>query len=625
MATKPYRTAPDPHQTGWPPGIPYIIGNEGCERFSFYGMRAILFVYIYGLLMNFDGLAEDEAKRHATQINHLFVAAAYAFPVLGALIADRFWGKYRTIMILSLFYCLGHAALAIFENPAWQLAWLDHVWVSPKLGLFIGLALIGIGSGGIKPCVSAHVGDQFGPSNWHLLEKVFNAFYFIINFGSAFATIFIPAIRGERLIDESGMVVYRGSVSLAFAIPGILMGLATIFFWMGRHKFIHVPPSHPGRVGLLDVLSGSSLFAVIAFPIFGHEFMSWMTVGICSASSLLVFIVLFSVRQRIEQDDGFLAILFYCARAWIFGERGAGSSQLQSVATHTRTQGHEEHPLQRHWFFAPAVRRFGLELAEGPVAVLKIMSVFIFISVFWALFDQHSSTWIAQAELMDLSMRFPQSVFIIGGMMLGIVTAGAFFLTLRRQLTVWLIGGTVIGGVLGGIMFWYGKERIDPSQVPAANPFLVMLLIPYNTFGFYPLMRRLSVAMTPLQRMTLGMLIASLAFVSAAVIQMLLDGGLKLHVGWQMISYLLLTESEVLISITGLEFAYSQAPKRMKSVMMSFWLLNVTLGNVLVVFLAGFENLEAANFFWVFAGLMLLAGLLFGLRAMFYRYQDYTQ
>ena len=73
------------------------------------------------------------------------------------------------------------------------------------------------------------------------------------------------------------------------------------------------------------------------------------------------------------------------------------------------------------------------------------------------------------------------------------------------------------------------------------------------------------------------------------------------------------------------EFAYSQAPKRMKSVIMGFWLLNVTLGDLLVVFVTRLKFESQVDFFWVFAGLMLIAGLIFGLRARFYKYQDFTQ
>jgi POT family proton-dependent oligopeptide transporter len=211
---------------------------------------------------------------------------------------------------------------------------------------------------------------------------------------------------------------------------------------------------------------------------------------------------------------------------------------------------------------------------------------------------------------------------------------GAVALTMGRTarwpaLGLGLIGGLAVGylgyhRVAVGFWGWRMKELL-PSQIPAANPFMVMVLIPYTQFGLYPLMKHLGLTPTPLRRMTIGMLLAGSAFAAVAILQTYLDRGIRVHVGWQLIGYALLTVAEVMISITGLEFAYSQAPKRMKSVIMGFWLFNVTLGNVLVAYLAKLPEMPPAMFFWLFAGLMALAAVLFGLRAAFYTYKDYTQ
>ena len=704
MAKHNYKTAPDPEQTGWPGGIKYIIGNEGCERFSFYGMRAILYIYIVSLFANFrhfeqvdyttalndvdvikaatkeaddeilkavtkdaeDQLAsgastksrddlikeiagrttkqsrddliekklvahatEKVTKAEATETYHLFNAAVYAFPMLGAILADRLLGKYRTIFWLSLVYCAGHACLALFENSALQMEYLGTVLLNETDGLYLGLALIAIGSGGIKPCVSANVGDQFGKGNWHLIQKVYNAFYFIINFGSAFATIIIPQILGkevktvvfnEALGVNELHVTYDGSATWAFALPGILMGLATIFFYMGRKQFVHVPPTHPGIRGLLDFLSGSSLFMVVGIPIFLHGDLSKTQMLIASGACLGLFVALFAVRQNIEQDDGFLAILFYC----IFQRKSAPQVDADSEQ--------EPHDLKGKWFWDPAVRRFGGPAAEGPVAVLKIMSVFIFVAVFWALFDQHGSTWIAQSKDMDLSIDFSLGQWLIIGGVTGILMAGAFALTLGKKggaAQTLLAAGALGGGAVGYFMQLsvpVGFEVL-PSQVPTLNPFIVMILIPYTTFGMYPLMEKIGIDTKPLTRMTIGMFVGSLSFVSVAIVQYFMDAdtSTKLHVGWQLIPYIIITTGEVMVSITGLEFAYRQAPKRMKSVIMGFWLFMVTLGNVIVAWLAKLPDMDPQAFFWLYAGLMAIAAIAFGIRAKFYGYKDYTQ
>src|SRR5438477_9931541 len=199
-----------------PPGVPYIIGNEAAERFSFYGMNSILVPFMTKHLRDANGNLDLMTAAQAETCYHSFLAWVYLLPILGAVFADAVWGKYRTILWVSIIYCLGHLALA-----------LDHT----RLGLLVGMALIAIGAGGIKPCVSANVGDQFGASNQHLLTRVFSWFYFSINVGSAFSTILIP-----ELLERSGP-------ALAFGTPGIFMFVATVVFWLGRRKFVHIPPA----------------------------------------------------------------------------------------------------------------------------------------------------------------------------------------------------------------------------------------------------------------------------------------------------------------------------------------------------------------------------------------------
>jgi POT family proton-dependent oligopeptide transporter len=489
------------------------------------------------------------AERQATDVVHTFNAGVYALPMVGALIADRWWGKYKTILWLSLAYCVGHALLATFDKDF--------------SGFAIGLVFIAIGAGGIKPCVSAHVGDQFGRGNWSKVQRVYQAFYFIINFGALFATLIIPAVK------------HRFGFSYAFALPGVLMAIATVFFWMGRKEFVHVPGRPGGKLGAIDVLTGLLLFAAIAAPMFGRGLVPAYA-GLSLPGKLLVslaFVALgllsFRVRQRIAPDDGFLAVLLYTVTVKL-----TGREQASIVRENVRESDSGLSP-----FWRPALRRFGKEAAEGPPAVLRIISVFAMVSVFWALFDQNASSWVAQARDMDRHFA------------------------------------------LLGLSF-----DVLPEQIQAANPALVMMLVPLTGWLLYPgIEKLLRIEMTPLRRMTLGMFLASLSFVIVALAQQRLDAGERVHVGVQLLAFLVLTSAEVMVSVTGLEFAYTQAPRRMKSLIMGFWMLAVSLGNILVAVLARFQDAPRVEFFWTFAGLMLGAAVLFGIRAAFYRYQTYTQ
>jgi POT family proton-dependent oligopeptide transporter len=192
---------------------------------------------------------------------------------------------------------------------------------------------------------------------------------------------------------------------------------------------------------------------------------------------------------------------------------------------------------------------------------------------------------------------------------------------------------TVVGG-LGALVrdAGAGFERwtfdLLPSQMSALNPLMVMCIIPLLNVAVYAPLRKRGIEVRPLQKMTVGMFLAAAAFGVAALQQVAIEraGVGQVHALWQFIQYLIMTTSEVLVSITGLEFAYTQAPRRMKSTIVGFWLLCVTFGNLIVAFLAPLQKTHAlSQFFWLFAGLMAGAALIFTLLAHLYKGKTYLQ
>ena len=444
MTKSKYLTKPAANFKGWPKGIPYIIGNEAAERFSFYGMKSILVIFMTEYLMGQNGALEPLSDAEAKDWFHSFGTAVYFLPILGSVISDGRLGKYKTILSVSIIYCLGHLALALDET---------------RLGLSVGLALIAIGSGGIKPCVSAHVGDQFGKGNQHLLSKTFSWFYFSINFGSMFSTLFIPI-----LLRNYGPHV-------AFGLPGALMLVATILFWMGRKDFVHVPP--------------------------------------------------------------------------------AG------------------------WGFVKEV--FSL---KGLNAVRNLAILSLFLAPFWALFEQTGSAWVLQAKNMDLN--------------------------------------------------FFGME-LYPSQVHAANPIMVMILAPLFAYWVYPRVDKIF-EMTPLRKMSIGFFIAAASFLVPAYIEVLIGQGARPTVWWQIFAYLIITIAEVMVSITALEFFYTQGPTKMKSLIMSLKMFAVSLGNFfaarvnkLIQNADGTTKLDGPSYYLFFAGVMFVSAVVFIFVAMKYKERTYLQ
>ncbi len=441
MTSSGYQTAPTA-TSAVPPGIPFIIANEGAERFSFYGMRAVLVLFMTQHLVGVDGALDTMGEAEAKGWFHLFVSAVYFTPLLGALISDGVLGKYRTIIFLSIVYCLGHATLA-----------LDHT----RLGLAIGLGLIALGAGGIKPCVSAHVGDQFGRSNQHLLSRVFSWFYFSINLGA-----FVSMLATPWLMENYG-------VSAAFGVPGVLMLIATLAFWSGRYRFVHIPPT--GMVFIRDTFSGQGL----------------------------------------------------------------------------RTLG-------------------------------RLALIYLFVAVFWALFDQTASAWVLQAQQMD--------------------------------------------------RYLFGVEVL-PAQIQAANPLLVMMLIPLFSYLIYPAVDRIW-RLTELRKIAVGMFITVIAFAIPTWIQVRIDDGFTPSIAWQLLAYLALTSAEVMVAITCLEFSYTQAPRTMKSFIMAFFMLSIAAGNLFTSAVNFFiqqedggSKLAGAEYYQFFTLLMLVTAVVFTQVARFYRGNTY--
>jgi POT family proton-dependent oligopeptide transporter len=443
----------------YPPQIKFIVGNEGCERFSFYGMRSILTVYMAQWLL----LPEHEAEANY----HFFVMACYLTPLAGGWLADRLWGRYRVILWLSLGYVLGHATIAAFET---------------RWGLFAGLTLIALGSGGIKPCVSAFVGDQFHPEQKKLLERVYGLFYWMINLGSFGSTLLIPV-----LLASFGPRV-------AFAVPGLLMVAALALFLLGRRRYVYLPPTGPNPHAFTRVVASA-------------------------------------LRRRSSVP--------------------AGGSWLDAARA--------DHPA---------------EAVEGTRAVFRIMGVFAAVTAFWALFDQHGASWVLQARRMDL----------------------------------------VVGG-----------RTLQASQLAALNPLMVLLLIPLLQRVVFPGLERLGGRVTPLGKMTLGMFLTVLSFVAAALVESVISGGARPSALWQLPQYLFLTTGEVLVSVTGLEFSYTQAPRSMKSTIMSIWMVTVAFGNFLTAAVSALNRFQGASYFWFFAVVMLAGAIGFAFVARKYRPAEATE
>jgi len=160
---------------------------------------------------------------------------------------------------------------------------------------------------------------------------------------------------------------------------------------------------------------------------------------------------------------------------------------------------------------------------------------------------------------------------------------------------------------------------VNAETMQSVNPIFVMMFIPIFTYVLYPWLERRGLKPTPLRRMGMGMVLGAVSFVVAAGVQSRIESGAHLSVAWQLIQYAIIIAGEVLLSVTGLEFAFSQAPPSMKSTIMSMWLLSVAFGNMLTASVTNLnKNLIHASGpgeLLFYAGLMLVVAAVFAVIA----------
>uniref|UniRef100_A0A4W3H066 Solute carrier family 15 member 1b n=1 Tax=Callorhinchus milii TaxID=7868 RepID=A0A4W3H066_CALMI len=476
---------------GFPISIGFIVINEFCERFSYYGMRAVLVLY-FRYFLRWD---EDQA----TAIYHAFVALCYFTPILGAIIADSWLGKFKTIIYLSIVYAIGQlvmsiGAIADLTDKGIPDGKPDSLTLHVALSA-TGLLLIALGTGGIKPCVSSFGGDQFEEHQENQRKRFFSIFYLSINAGSLISTIITPVLRSQ----QCGKIPQE-CYPLAFGVPAALMVVALIVFILGSPLYKRESPQ--GNIVV--------------------------KVSKC---------VGFAIKNRFVHRS-------------------------------------KEYPKREH-FLDWAIEKYDEHLIAQIKMVLKVLFLYIPLPMFWALFDQQGSRWTFQATVMD----------------------GDF----------------------------------------TVNPILILIMVPIFDIVIYPLINKCKINFSPLRKITVGMLIAGLAFVVAALLQIQIDctsddDGLiyiedikanTIHMAWQIPQYFLMTCGEVIFSVTGLEFSYSQAPSNMKAVLQAGWLLTTAFGNIIVLIVAEVSSIEEQWAEYIlFASLLGAVSIIFGIMASFYVYVD---
>ncbi|XP_066519660.1 solute carrier family 15 member 1b [Hoplias malabaricus] len=657
---------------GYPLSIFFIVVNEFCERFSYYGMRAVLVLYFRYFLRWDDDLA--------TTIYHTFVALCYLTPILGAIVADSWLGKFKTIVYLSIVYTIGQAVMAVSAihdiTDSNQDGTPDNMTLHVALSM-VGLFLIAVGTGGIKPCVAAFGGDQFEDHQEKQRSTFFSIFYLSINAGSLLSTVITPILRAQ----ECGINSQQKCYPLAFGVPAALMAVALIVFIAGSGMYTKTDPK--GNI-MLEVCK------CIGFAIknrFNHRSSQypkrehWMDWANEKYDKLLI--------AQVKMVLKVLFLYIPLPMFWALFDQQGSRWTLQATTMDGNFGAFIVEPDQMQTVnpililvlvpivdsaVYPLIKKCGLNftpLKRMTVGMFLAGLAFVAAALVQMQIDQtlpkfpsasESQMKFLNLENSSLSVSVNDNQFVIPAfrstenyLTINTDTAkvavgeGAVFTVslVKGQRETFLLSST---GVSGSSIDVRTKPEQGNNDIRFVNGFRTILnvtgpkdlgaVIP-NNFSEYASVQQGKQTFTILNdggqtcdySMSLGFGSSYTVFIPSsfefgsncsATIQATQDiQPNTIHMAWQIPQYFLMTCGEVIFSVTGLEFSYSQAPSNMKSVLQAGWLLTVAVGNIIVLIVAEAGQLpEQWAEYVLFASLLLCVCIIFAVMAYFYTYMD---
>nr|XP_046260443.1 solute carrier family 15 member 2 [Scatophagus argus]XP_046260444.1 solute carrier family 15 member 2 [Scatophagus argus] len=659
--------------TNYPISICFIVVNEFCERFSYYGMKALLTIYFLTYLHWDTDLS--------TAVYHAFSGLCYFTPILGALIADSWLGKYKTIIYLSTVYVIGHVVKSVGAIPT-----VGNSNVHIALSM-VGLILIAFGTGGIKPCVAAFGGDQFDEAHIRERQKFFSIFYMSINAGSLLSTVITPILRGD--VQCFGGDCY----ALAFGVPAALMVVALVVFIAGTSLYKMNPPQ--GNI-LLEVCN------CIGFAIKNHlqrwkyepQRRHWLDWAEEKYSKRLI--------QEIKMVMRVLVLYIPLPMFWaLFDQQGSRWTIQAARMNMAFGNSFNIKPDQMQMLNALLILVFvpifdliiypligfcrinvtplrkmatGMIFAALAFGAATLVEVNVVKTVVEPAPPENCLLQVFNLAGSNASLTFPGSnpfpepiqylqdppeyttipLEGPGNILKTQVTSDGQTSECHLRLIQQKAYSLILNSENTGIQCQLVEDYIKKNDT--GNPFLRFfntlpeeIILTVDDVNFHVPSGHMSLNKTvgrneypevncslPSQKcpnLDLGLLDFGASYTviiieesGNIVVKKMEDvKANNVHIAWQIPQYALITAGEVLFSVTGLEFSYSQAPSNMKSVLQAGWLLTVAFGNVIVLIVAEGAGLEQWIEFLLFACLLLGVCIIFSIMAHFYTYVDPEQ
>ena len=596
-----------------------ILITEAAERFTYYGFRASLVLYF-----------TQELKMDDTTAISIFAFASYVSnftPIFGAVLGDGRWGRFRTIVTFGFVYWLG---LIVLTHAAF-LGNADGSQVKIKrVVTYIGLALICTGTGGLKPCVSIFGADQVNIKdgeeqtncqagdasmstratlstntlNSEEQEKVrtfFSFFSMCINVGAVASFVIIPYIKG------------RYGYGAAFLLPTVLMFLAILVFLSQRQRYRYRPNNPHGSslyttlrlcLWLLHNNLWSNKFISDNFPSLEPGPVPLPSVLPSAGDTVVMEGVNVHVAPtaqagtRVMDDHTSVSSMSMSVRSLSRSisrsiSRGRNRSRSRSPSR-PRGAGDNHGSSGRSLSNPPSRRSRRRNVVQGDGLELSVDGV------------NSSSPSVATATSLQTSDRYLAQQLSDAARALNVLPIFAmlpcFWMLYDQQGSVWTLQASRMN--LHGIM--------QPEQINVLNPIGLFMLIPVFDKVIYPALEKREIDISPLRRMGWGMILVSFAFFISGIVEYVIDYREQnelshITVAWQIPQICLMTVAEIFISVTGLEFAYSVSPDRLKSFVMAAYLMTIAKGDFWggVLYSTVFRDLNQAFVLHIFSMAMM--------------------
>ncbi|MBL4745024.1 MAG: peptide MFS transporter [Flavobacteriaceae bacterium] len=566
----------DTNVFGHPAGLFVLFFTEMWERFSYYGMRALLILF---LVAKIDDEGWGWERSEAMSLFGWYVMLVYFVPLLGGWLADNKWGHIKTIIVGASSITLGHAAMAVAD--------LDLA-IDTKFLFYIGILLIIVGTGLFKPNMSATVGKMY-PANSDKKDSAYTIFYMGVNSGS-FIGILLVGWIGENF-----------SWSWGFGLAGIFMFFGLLQFYFARSIFgeaankpqpkiyelseeeqkLRVPYTQKDQLflavggffaitwivdGLYSVVSRGSHFLakeVFTFNVFGTDIGVGMP-AIFFMLSIIIFVILGTSRiKRFTKVEGdrlkvVFIIAFFVIFFWASFEQAGTSMTIFAKDYTART-------LSGNWGLIYKIIDFVLSI--GPMVIL---------------------TWIIYKLAQSIYKKFPLTILF---------TSISFVI-------IWaLVIFRVYDKITGD------STLVDTSWFQILNPFFIITLAPL----FAKLWKKYTFSAP--QKFAIGLSLLAAGFGVLAFGSLSIPNGAataQVSMVWLLLAFLLHTMGELSISPVGLSYVSKLAPARMLAFLFGIWYVFTGLSGKLAATMA--ENMDGiteatgmSGFFLIFTIIPLIA------------------